>query len=185
MCTPKWFVFAAFCLAPGLGLAATPQIPARDYDVGTPATDAQMKAWDIIVGPEGRNLPDGSGTPVAGKAIYDQQCAACHGDAGQGGTGPRLVGGIGSLATAKPIKDVGSYWPYATTLFDYIRRAMPFSNPQSLTNDQVYAVSAYILKMNGIIPDDAVMDRRTLPMVEMPNRNGFVSMIGASVVTGK
>lgn len=185
MCMSKRFAIAALCLVPGLGVAGPRQIPAQDYGVGAPATDAQMQAWDIIVGPEGRNLPDGSGTPAAGKEIYDQQCAACHGDGGQGGRGPRLVGGIGSLAASHPIKDVGSYWPYATTLFDYIRRAMPFPNPQSLTNDQVYAVSAYILKMNGIIPDHAVMDRKSLPAVKMPNRDGFISVLGGPVATAK
>lgn len=139
-----------------------------------------MKAWDIIVGPEGGNLPAGNGTPVAGKQIFDQQCAVCHGASGQGGIGPRLVGGVGSLATKDPIKDVGSYWPYATTLFDYIRRAMPFTSPQSLTDDQVYALTGYILKMNGIIPDSAVIDRNSLPQVKMPNRDGFIPLVGSS-----
>jgi S-disulfanyl-L-cysteine oxidoreductase SoxD len=177
MCMPKRFAVVALCLTPGVALGETLPIPAQDYGIGTPATDAQMQAWDITVRPDGENLPEGSGTPALGKQVYDQQCAACHGDAGQGGVGPRLVGDIGSLTTANPIKDVGSYWPYATTLFDYIRRAMPFPSPQSLTADQVYAVSAYILQMNGIIPDSAIMDRKSLPMVTMPNRDGFLSMI--------
>lgn len=180
MCTYKWLAVAAVCLVPRLAFATSPGTPADNYGVGAPATEAQMKAWDIIVGPDGRNLPDGSGTPVAGKEIFDQQCAVCHGTSGQGGIGPRLAGGIGSLATKSPIKDVGSYWPYATTLFDYIRRAMPFTSPQSLTNDQVYAVTAYILKMNGIIADNAVMDRNSLPQVKMPNRDGFISLVGGS-----
>ena len=99
----------------------------------------------------------------------------CHGAAGQGGVGDPLVGGIGSLTDAKPKKTVGSYWPYATTLFDYIRRAMPYNAPQSLSADDVYAVTAYVLHLNGIVPDDATLDARTLPRVKMPNRDGFVA----------
>jgi mono/diheme cytochrome c family protein len=143
------------------------------YALGQPATEKQIRGWDIDVAPDGSGLPPGRGTPQQGQRLYAQLCASCHGIAGQGGVGDRLVGGRGTLATAKPIKTVGSYWPYATTLFDYIRRAMPLTAPQSLTSDQVYALTAYILYLNGIIPHDAVLDARTLPQVMMPNRQGF------------
>ncbi len=102
-------------------------------------------------------------------------CAPCHGDKGQGLLSDRLVGGFGTLKDHNPVRTVGSYWPYATTLFDYVRRAMPFNAPGSLTNDQVYAVSAYVLSMNGIVPDDAVLNAANLPKIAMPNRDGFIS----------
>jgi cytochrome c len=105
--------------------------------------------------------------------VFEQQCSACHGEKGEGGVGDRLVGGQGTIATAKPIKTVGSYWPYAPTLFDYIRRAMPQNAPQSLSNDDVYAVSAYILNMNGLLPADATLDAKTLSAIKMPNRDMF------------
>ncbi|MHB1303925.1 MAG: c-type cytochrome [Acidiphilium sp.] len=171
---------AAWAAAPGSG----PSIPRKDYGIGQTATAGEMKGWDITIGPAGRNLPPGHGSVAAGKVVYAQQCASCHGARGQGGIGPRLQGGIGSLASNTPIKDVGSYWPYATTLFDYIRRAMPFDHPQSLSNDQVYAVSAYILRMNRIVPANAVMDRTSLPKVAMPNRHGFVWHEGGQDKTG-
>ncbi|MGH7067942.1 MAG: c-type cytochrome [Acetobacteraceae bacterium] len=167
-------------LAFGAGAPALAAAPGPDYGVGQTATQAQISAWNIDVEPDGKNLPAGSGTVADGAQVYATQCAVCHGAKGEGGevpgqgTAPRLVGGIGTLASAHPVKTVGSYWPYATTVFDYIRRAMPFQAPGSLSNDQVYALVAYILNLNGIVPDDAVMDRKMLPKVEMPNRNGFV-----------
>jgi cytochrome c len=118
-----------------------------------------------------------SATPAeiaGGHEVFDQQCASCHGANGEGGLGERLVGGQGTLATPKPVRTVGSYWPYAPTLFDYIRRAMPQNAPQSLSNDDVYAVSAYILNLNGLLPADATLDARTLSAVKMPNRSMFV-----------
>jgi S-disulfanyl-L-cysteine oxidoreductase SoxD len=146
---------------------------------GTPATPAQIAGWNIDVEPDGPGLPPGSGTPAAGAALYLAKCAACHGPEGEGlpvpgrGPYPRLIGGIGTLASEHPVKTVGSFWPYATILFDYIRRAMPFDAPGSLSNDEVYALSAFILDNNGIIPNNAVMDAKTLSAVKMPNRNGF------------
>jgi S-disulfanyl-L-cysteine oxidoreductase SoxD len=162
--------------AAGRGAAASAGVPvARNYyGIGEAVTPAEAAPWDITVGPLGRNLPPGRGTVSEGKSVYQSECASCHGEAGQGGTGNRLVGGFGSLATSKPVKTVGSYWPFATTVFDYIRRAMPMNHPQSLTADQVYALVAYILYLNGIVPGDAVMDQRTLPAVKMPNRDGFL-----------
>ena len=148
---------------PGLGRAATPQ---------------EVAAWDISIPPSGAGLPAGSGTPAQGEAVYVAQCQACHGERGTGKPADALVGGIGSLGSAKQVMTVGSFWPYATTLFDYTRRAMPTTRPLSLTNDQVYAVTAYILFLNGIIPENAEMNAQTLPQVRMPNRDGFIDRSG-------
>ena len=152
-----------------------PETTARQPNLGRVATAEEVAGWDISIPPSGVGLPAGSGTAKQGAAIYAAQCLACHGDKGAGKPADALAGGIGSLATAKPVRTVGSYWPYATTLFDYVRRAMPIANPLSLTNDEVYAVSAYILYVNGIVPEDAPMTATTLPLVKMPNRDGFIS----------
>ena len=143
-------------------------------EFGNPATADEVTAWDISIPPDGRGLPPGSGTAKQGAAVYAAKCVACHGERGVGKPADALVGGIGTLASTAPLKTVGSYWPYATTLFDYVRRAMPYDKPMSLSSDEVYAVSAYILSLNGIIPEDATIDAGTLPKVNMPNRNGFV-----------
>jgi mono/diheme cytochrome c family protein len=155
----------------GSAVAAAAQGP---YGIGRVASPAEIAGWNIDIGRDGHGLPPGSGTVGHGREVFAQQCAACHGDTGQGGVGDRLVGGQGTLATSKPVRTVGSYWPYATTLFDYIRRAMPQNAPGSLSNEDVYAVSAYILNLNGLLPDDATLDANTLPRVKMPNRNMFV-----------
>ena len=119
---------------------------------GQPIAPADIAPWDISIGPDGTGLPPGRGTATQGEAVYAAKCQACHGEKGAGRPNDQLVGGIGSLAPDKaPVKTVGSYWPYATTLFDYVRRAMPFQETKSLTNDELYAVSAYILNLNGII----------------------------------
>src|SRR5215470_12432079 len=141
------------------------------YGVGRPATPEEVKSWDISIPPDGTGLPEGSGTAVQGKEVYASKCAKCHGGQGQGGDEGPLVGGQGTLRTLKP---VGSFWPYATTLFDYTRRAMPFKQPGTLTANQVYAVVAHVLFLNGIIGENAVMDAKSLPQVKMPNRGGFV-----------
>jgi mono/diheme cytochrome c family protein len=167
-----WLSRALAALLAMLVLAAP---AAARYDIGQPATPDEIAGWNIDVLPDGSGLPPGKGSVRDGEKIYAETCAACHGAKGEGKPMDRLVGGQGTLATAKPIPTVGSYWPYATTLFDYIHRAMPFSAPKSLTADQVYAVSAYLLYLNGIIGADAVMDAKTLPAVQMPNRNGFIS----------
>jgi cytochrome c len=145
------------------------------FGLGHVATSQDIVAWDIDVRADGQGLPAGRGSVQDGQQIFAETCAGCHGEKGEGKPMDQLVGGSGTLATAKPIKTVGSYWPYATTLFDYIRRAMPFSAPQSLTADQIYAVSAYVLYLNNIVPENAVLDADTLPRVQMPNRHGFVS----------
>src|SRR5271154_2741687 len=144
------------------------------YGIGRVATPAEIAGWNIDIGRDGSGLPPGSGTVGHGREIFEQQCSACHGDKGQGDIGDQLVGGQGTLATSKPVRTVGSYWPYAPTLFDYIRRAMPQNAPQSLSNEDVYAVSAYILNLNGLLPADATLDAKTLSAIKMPNRGMFV-----------
>ena len=161
--------------ATALGQPATTQemaTPAAAF--GQPATAQEIAHWDIDVSPDGTGLPQGSGTPERGKQVFETNCQACHGVNGQGGIGGRLVGGQGTLASADPVKTVGSYWPYATTVFDYIHRAMPYPKPGSLSIDDTYAVTAYILNLNGIWPNRQQLDKTNLPQVKMPNRNGFV-----------
>ena len=156
-----------------LSFAARAETQGR-YGIGRTATEAEIAGWNIDVGRDGSNLPPGSGTVAHGREVFEQQCAACHGEKGEGGVGDRLVGGQGTLSSAKPIKTVGSYWPYAPTLFDYIRRAMPQNAPQSLSNEDVYAVAAYILNINGLLPADATLDAASLSAIKMPNRRMFV-----------
>lgn len=143
--------------------------------IGTRVNETDLAAWNIDVAPDGRGLPAGSGDVAMGGKVFAAKCAACHGAKGEGLIGDQLIGGRGTLASANPKRTVGSYWPYATTLFDYIRRAMPYNAPQSLSADEVYAVSAWILNQNGIVPDDARLDAHSLAAVRMPNRDGFVS----------
>ncbi|HEX3169926.1 MAG TPA: cytochrome c [Burkholderiales bacterium] len=149
-------------------------VPTRGPNLGRTPTAQEIRAADISIPPSGAGLPAGSGDAKAGAQVYASKCLACHGEKGAGKPADALVGGIGSLATPKPLRTVGSYWPYATTLFDYTRRAMPLQNPKTLTDDEVYAVSAYILFLNGIIAETAPMNAQTLPLVKMPNRDGFV-----------
>lgn len=162
-------------LAAALAFAAAQAGAAGAYGLGTPATPTQIAGWSIDVGPDGRGLPPGRGSVAAGRALYAAQCAACHGARGEGGLGDRLAGGIGTLATAQPVRTVGSYWPHATTLFDYIRRAMPIQAPQSLTSEEVYALSGYVLFLNGLVRENASIDAATLRTLRMPNRDGFVA----------
>ncbi len=164
----------ASCLA-ACASSPSPGKPRATPALGQPATSEEIARVDISIPPSGAGLPAGSGTAKQGAAVYAAKCAACHGDKGSGKPADPLAGGIGSLATAKPVRTVGSYWPYATTLFDYIRRAMPLTNPLSLTDNEVYALSAYILYVNGIVAEDAPMTAATLPVVKMPNRDGFIS----------
>ena len=127
------------------------------------------------IAPDGRGLPEGSGTAAQAKETYANRCARCHGANGEGRDSVPLAGGQGTLKNPKPLKTVGSFWPYATTVFDYVNRAMPFDRPATLTTAQVYSLTAYILFLNGIIGENTVIDERTLPKVEMPNRRGFVA----------
>ena len=152
------------------------------YDLGTPATSADVAARDVDVGPDGAGLPTGSGTVVQGTAIYAAQCASCHGERGEGKPPlyPRLIGrdsiaeGFPFGKDARFVKTIGNYWPYATTVFDYVRRAMPQMTPGSLTNDQVYAVTAYLLAANRVIPMTATLDSASLTAVKMPYADRFV-----------
>lgn len=153
-------------------VAVSPAASAAEF--GRPAAQEEIRLWDIDVRPDGTGLPLGSGSAIRGKQVYEESCAACHGDRGQGAIADRLAGGQGSLASKEPVKTVGSFWPYSTTLFDYVRRAMPFPAPQTLSDDDTYAVVAYVLSLNGIVPPGATLDRSTLPAIRMPNRDGFV-----------
>ena len=161
---------AGFAVAvSGMALASE-----RPFGLGTIATAEQVAGWDIDVRPDGKGAPIGSGTAVQGEALYAERCAACHGDFGEGvDRWPILAGGHGSLATIDPVKTVGSYWPYASTVYDYVYRAMPFGEAQSLTHDETYQVVAYILNMNDVIDDEFVLSNKTIGSVKMPNRNGF------------
>jgi S-disulfanyl-L-cysteine oxidoreductase SoxD len=149
----------ALAEGPGLGRVASPD---------------EIASWDVSISPDGAGLPPGRGTAKQGETVYAEKCVACHGEKGAGKPNDQLVGGRGSLSGQAPVKTVGSFWPYATTLFDYVRRAMPLNAPKSLSDDEVYAVSAYILQLNGIIGEADVMDAQTLPQVQMPNREGFI-----------
>ena len=160
-------LMAAMGVSPSTG-----QLPT--YGVGRAPTADEIKAWDVTIPPDGHGLPPGRGTAVLGKTVYTTRCASCHGAKGDDGKYDPLVGGRGTLATAKPVKTIGSYWPYATTLWSYINRSQPFDEPGSLTHDQVYAVTAYLLYLNGVIAENDVLDARTLPAVKMPNRDGFI-----------
>lgn len=154
-------------------VAANPLLPA----LGKPVSESALRDVDLIVLPDGNNLPEGSGTAAQGQEVYEQKCAACHGSDGAGMRGvPALAGG--SLSDPQPSLTVGSYWPHASTLFDYIRRAMPPTEPKSLSNTEVYQLSAYVLYLNQIIARDEVMNSTTLPQVLMPNREGFVDRSG-------
>jgi S-disulfanyl-L-cysteine oxidoreductase SoxD len=163
-------VLLVACATPLMGPRELPQ----GLNLGRAVTADEIKVWDISIPPSGAGLPPGSGSVPQGAAVYAAKCQACHGANAAGKPVDALVGGQGTLASDNPVRTVGSYWPYATTLFDYVRRAMPTTAPKSLTDDEVYAVSAYVLQLNGIIPQDAVMNAQTLPQVKMPNRDGFI-----------
>ncbi len=170
---------AAIALTAIVAVAVVNANPGREPDsprLGRKATAQDIARLDLTIDADGDGLPTGSGTPAQGAIVFAERCEACHGATGVGGPADRLTGGGGTPASAKPIKTPASYWPYAPPLFDYIRRAMPHDSPQSLTNDETYAVIAYILSVDGVVPRDAVMNAETLPKVAMPNRRGFVSL---------
>jgi S-disulfanyl-L-cysteine oxidoreductase SoxD len=154
--------------------AAVPPVSAADAPrLGQPADPALLKAWDTDVSPDGAGLPRGHGSARQGAEIFAAKCAMCHGEAGAGKPADRLTGGVGTLTSAHPIKTVASYWPYATTLFGYIRVAMPVTSPRTLSDDEAYALCAYLLSVDGIVPANAVLDAKSLPRIKMPNRDGF------------
>jgi S-disulfanyl-L-cysteine oxidoreductase SoxD len=161
-------------LTANAALAQTPSYA----NVGRTPTKEEIQAWDIAAGPDGKGLPPGQGTAKDGAPVYAAKCAVCHGPAAEGGKiGPRLVGGkadLETLTTLRPVRSVGGYWPYATTVWDYINRAMPRNQAGTLSANETYALTAFILAKSGIIQEDDVMDAKTLPKVQMPNRNGFV-----------
>jgi cytochrome c len=155
--------------------SATVSAQSPRYGVGRPPTPEEIRALGSAIAPDGTGLPPGSGTAAQGRALFAAQCARCHGPNGDGDVGPRLVGGQGTLATPRPLKTVGSFWPYATTLWDYVNRAMPFDRPGLLEPSEVYAAVAFVLNLNGIVGEETVINASTLPGVRMPNRDGFVS----------
>ena len=178
MCRPASLrvLVAAACIA-SFAHVAHAEATLR-YGFGRPASAAEIAGWDLDVRPDGTGLPEGHGSVAEGQAIYDAKCASCHGTFGESTDYMAIAGGVGSLASDSPMRTTGSKLNYATTLFDYIRRAMPFNAPKSLTSDEVYALTAYVLNLNDILPADAVLDRRSLVAVRMPNRDGFTTQHG-------
>lgn len=161
-----------------LGMLASTPVAGESPGLGEPMTDEELAEVSLTVLPNGDGLPPGSGDARAGADLYARHCAACHGAEGEGSLNDRLVGGVGTIGTEAPVRSVGSYWPYATTIFDYVRRAMPYNAPGSLGDDEVYSLTAFLLHANGVIDEDVVIDRQSLPRVEMPNREGFFHSFG-------
>src|SRR5215467_1613720 len=166
-CSAFFAILFALCLSLGAAIAA--DVPG----LGKPITESDLKVWDISILPDGTGLPPGSGTPAEGARVYAQKCLACHGENGKGGISAGLVGGA-PITGVDSQKTIANFWPSATTVFDYIRRAMPWQQPRSLTNDEVYGLTAYILARNKLIGDTDTMNAETLPKVRMPNRDGFI-----------
>src|SRR5215470_10806862 len=167
---------SALPLAIVFACAVTLAAQSPRFGIGRPPTPDEVRGLGAAIAPDGGGLPEGSGTVAEGRSVFAARCASCHGPSGEGGgVGAALVGGKGTLASARPLKTVGSFWPHATTVWDYVNRAMPFDQPGLLKPEEVYAVVAYILNLNGIIGEDVVMNARTLPAVKMPNRDGFVA----------
>jgi len=156
----------------GLGLLCAPAFAAGP-NLGQPVTHADLAAWEIHVLPDGKGLPAGSGTMAQGAPIFAQKCAFCHGESGKGGVSAALVGAPPMRSMDSP-KTIANFWPYSTTIFDFIRRAMPWQAPRSLSDDEVYALTAYLLALNKLIGENDVMNAQTLPKVKMPNRDGFI-----------
>jgi cytochrome c len=157
--------------------AVTAQEPGQatlQAGLGAPASSSEIAAWDISILPDGTGLPPGSGTPAQGSQVYAQKCAACHGENGKGAANAALVGGLPLTHGIDTVKTIANFWPHATTLFDFIRRAMPWQRPRTLSDDEVYAVTAYILALNKLIGENDVMNATSLPTVKMPNRDGFI-----------
>lgn len=171
MCTPSRLIVSIGFIA--LAACASP-LTRETPNLGRVATPAEVAGWDVSIPPDGTGLPPGRGTSAQGAVVFEQKCQSCHGERGAGQPNDRLVGGHGTLAGKSPVRTIGSYWPYATTVFDYVRRAMPYTQSHSLSDDEVYAVTAYLLRLNGIIGESDVMNAETLPKVRMPNRDNFI-----------
>lgn len=170
----KLFKHTSTLAALGLAWTVSVSADAQTYGLGKPATAEEIAGWDIDIRPDGLGLPPGEGSVSDGEGLYEQLCASCHGLFGEGeGRWPVLAGGEGTLTDERPTKTVGSYWPYASTLYDYIRRAMPFTAPRSLTDEQTYQITAYVLYLNEIVDEDFVLTQDNLAQVEMPNKDGF------------
>jgi len=166
----KLLIFLLIVIIPNLLIAKE-----RKFNLGKIATKTEIAGWDIDVRPDGLGAPIGSGSAIIGEEVYAEQCASCHGDFGEGlDRWPELVGGEDSLDTHDPVKTTGSYWPYASTMYDYIYRAMPFGVAQSLTHDETYQVVAYLLYMNEIIEEDFILNDKNIGKIKMPNVEGFL-----------
>lgn len=144
--------------------------------LGKPASKQLIQQWNMDIFPNGKGLPKGKGNAIQGKKVYTKYCLSCHGVNGSGDSAEELAGAMHSLTDNPPDKTIGTYWPYATTLFDFTRRSMPLNNPRSLSNNQLYAVTAYLLHLNEIIEEDTIIDAHSLPKVTMPNRHGFINI---------
>jgi len=166
-------MFMRKLVAAALLVAVTSGAGAQNFS--EPASEEDIARVYLSVMPDGENLPEGSGTAIEGEPLFQLHCSTCHGAEGEGTLENRLVGGHGTLASAAPVKTLGSYWPYATTVFNYVRRSMPYLTPMTLTDDEYYAITAFLLNKNDIIAADAEMNQDTLPEVVMPNRDGFVN----------
>lgn len=166
---------ARFCAIAGVFFLAFTAVAAADtVKLGRPALPEEIKAWDIDVRPDGLGLPEGKGSVPQGEELFQNNCAACHGEFGEGaGRWPVLAGGQGTLKSERPEKTIGSFWPYASTVFDYVHRAMPFGAAQTLQPDEVYAIVAYLLYLNDVVPDDYVLSKENFPKVELPNSANF------------
>lgn len=172
---PRKIFLPALCFM-SCGALHAQMISGKPAGLGRPASADEVKQRDITTLPNGAGLPDGKGTSAQGETVYRDKCASCHGPNGEGNLpqGTQLIGGVGSLASDNPVRTVGSYWPYATSVWDYIHRAMPLNQPGSLSADDTYAVTAFLLNRNKIIEASEVMDKDTLAKVRMPNRDGFI-----------
>lgn len=177
--------FAASGLVAASAIAQSDRPDTPRFGFGKPATPAEIAGWDIDVRPDGKGLPVGRGTVMQGQQIYDEKCASCHGTFGESTDYMPIAGGVGTLSTDQPIRTTGSKLNHATTLWDYINRAMPFGNPKTLVADEVYALTAYVLHLNDILPADAALDRESIVKVKMPNRDGFTSDHGLASKAGK
>jgi mono/diheme cytochrome c family protein len=163
-----------FMLLTCLLLAACNSTESQTPALGRPVSAAQLSAFDLIIAPDGTGLPAGGGAAAEGEALYRARCQACHGANGEGNSAATVLAGGSMQSEGPPLRTVGSYWPHATTVFDFIRRAMPADAPKSLTDQEVYQATAYVLFLNGLVDRNEILDARSLPLVEMPNRDGFI-----------